>query len=136
MHAPVSVMVGAVNQVDADLISSVFNTRLEKSSQSTINTVKNKWWSSFLTLNKLPFATIPAGSPQRGGIMASFALHMARGGLKFGTIQGYIWAITEYHIQVGGITHDPLDNVQDWSCLLYTSPSPRDRQKSRMPSSA
>ena len=25
---------------------------------------------------------------------------------------------------------------QDHSCLLYTSPSPRDRQKSRMPSSA
>ena len=25
---------------------------------------------------------------------------------------------------------------QDFSCLLYTSPSPRDRQKSRMPSSA
>ena len=23
-----------------------------------------------------------------------------------------------------------------WNCLLYTSPSPRDRQKSRMPSSA
>ena len=28
--------------------------------------------------------------------------------------------------------HDPLA----WACLLYTSPSPRDRQKSRMPSSA
>ena len=25
---------------------------------------------------------------------------------------------------------------QIWDCLLYTSPSPRDRQKSRMPSSA
>ena len=25
---------------------------------------------------------------------------------------------------------------EDKSCLLYTSPSPRDRQKSRMPSSA
>ena len=25
---------------------------------------------------------------------------------------------------------------QPWPCLLYTSPSPRDRQKSRMPSSA
>ena len=25
---------------------------------------------------------------------------------------------------------------RDSSCLLYTSPSPRDRQKSRMPSSA
>ena len=26
--------------------------------------------------------------------------------------------------------------MQGWTCLLYTSPSPRDRQKSRMPSSA
>ena len=26
--------------------------------------------------------------------------------------------------------------LDSWSCLLYTSPSPRDRQKSRMPSSA
>ena len=27
-------------------------------------------------------------------------------------------------------------DLSDWTCLLYTSPSPRDRQKSRMPSSA
>ena len=27
-------------------------------------------------------------------------------------------------------------NIQKYDCLLYTSPSPRDRQKSRMPSSA
>ena len=27
-------------------------------------------------------------------------------------------------------------NDQNGNCLLYTSPSPRDRQKSRMPSSA
>ena len=26
--------------------------------------------------------------------------------------------------------------ISSWGCLLYTSPSPRDRQKSRMPSSA
>ena len=33
---------------------------------------------------------------------------------------------------------ETLPKVRDanWSCLLYTSPSPRDRQKSRMPSSA
>ena len=33
---------------------------------------------------------------------------------------------------------DMLDEeeVEDTDCLLYTSPSPRDRQKSRMPSSA
>ena len=29
-----------------------------------------------------------------------------------------------------------LISIQSLSCLLYTSPSPRDRQKSRMPSSA
>ena len=29
-----------------------------------------------------------------------------------------------------------LNYLIDVSCLLYTSPSPRDRQKSRMPSSA
>ena len=36
--------------------------------------------------------------------------------------------------------HPPLENVPIYilymACLLYTSPSPRDRQKSRMPSSA
>ena len=29
-----------------------------------------------------------------------------------------------------------VGSVLDYHCLLYTSPSPRDRQKSRMPSSA
>ena len=44
-----------------------------------------------------------------------------------------------YYIQTPG---DPLvlhkKNPNEWfgDCLLYTSPSPRDRQKSRMPSSA
>ena len=45
--------------------------------------------------------------------------------------------------QVGG-THYSSFLIQPWTfirknglnCLLYTSPSPRDRQKSRMPSSA
>ena len=30
----------------------------------------------------------------------------------------------------------PVLNPYNYTCLLYTSPSPRDRQKSRMPSSA
>ena len=32
--------------------------------------------------------------------------------------------------------NDRLSFELSWNCLLYTSPSPRDRQKSRMPSSA
>ena len=31
---------------------------------------------------------------------------------------------------------DDRGEFRKWTCLLYTSPSPRDRQKSRMPSSA
>ena len=31
---------------------------------------------------------------------------------------------------------DFLLRTTDWTCLLYTSPSPRDRTRSRMPSSA
>ena len=33
-------------------------------------------------------------------------------------------------------TGTPWEYLDSWACLLYTSPSPRDRQKSRMPSSA
>ena len=36
----------------------------------------------------------------------------------------------------GGTTISALRVLENRSCLLYTSPSPRDRQKSRMPSSA
>ena len=37
----------------------------------------------------------------------------------------------------GVIVRDPARRASNYrSCLLYTSPSPRDRQKSRMPSSA
>ena len=34
------------------------------------------------------------------------------------------------------LASEPLADALVWDCLLYTSPSPRDRQKSRMPSSA
>ena len=41
------------------------------------------------------------------------------------------------------VNHDDDDNTaadkihdQMWTCLLYTSPSPRDKRQSRMPSSA
>ena len=38
--------------------------------------------------------------------------------------------------QVDGSEVTTLEGLADDLCLLYTSPSPRDRQKSRMPSSA
>ena len=47
----------------------------------------------------------------------------------------------EYHIEVGGAIWRPglfglIASEQFGICLLYTSPSPRDRTRSRMPSSA
>ena len=50
-----------------------------------------------------------------------------------------VWVGDQFHYQIF-VDHSPgiqfiLDNLNK-DCLLYTSPSPRDRQKSRMPSSA
>ena len=48
--------------------------------------------------------------------------------------------VVESHLDrvVIDVTCDAIDaeHAEAISCLLYTSPSPRDRQKSRMPSSA
>ena len=54
--------------------------------------------------------------------------------------------VTTHNFQVKGRNELNMKLVEDYmkwlgcdhviSCLLYTSPSPRDRQKSRMPSSA
>ena len=43
-----------------------------------------------------------------------------------------------YNVTVSSVYEtEPVGNVEQQNfCLLYTSPSPRDRQKSRMPSSA
>ena len=35
-----------------------------------------------------------------------------------------------------GFSRNPWDLMVSWYCLLYTSPSPRDVEESRMPSSA
>ena len=49
--------------------------------------------------------------------------------------QGYLSNIEYYSTVHIPITGRPTPNTPN-TCLLYTSPSPRDRQKSRMPSSA
>ena len=50
--------------------------------------------------------------------------------------------VERYTVNGGGLTgiqvfpDDEIEIVNDEGCLLYTSPSPRDRTRSRMPSSA
>ena len=52
--------------------------------------------------------------------------------LTCGTLPAYLSAHLPDDILPGGTP----ESWQTEDCLLYTSPSPRDRQKSRMPSSA
>ena len=57
---------------------------------------------------------------------APYLLPKARGGMRMGNQE-----------VVDSMMYDGLtDAYKGNACLLYTSPSPRDRQKSRMPSSA
>ena len=55
--------------------------------------------------------------PQKGGLVE----------LKDGRLMGIIRGMLKFYSEDRGMT---------WSCLLYTSPSPRDGLLSRMPSSA
>ena len=50
---------------------------------------------------------------------------------------GPFGCVIALHGSLGWADHHQ-DHINGWleACLLYTSPSPRDRQKSRMPSSA
>ena len=48
-------------------------------------------------------------------------------------VKGTLWTKNTTHL-VQGLKFDKANNL--WACLLYTSPSPRDRSVSRMPSSA
>ena len=64
---------------------------------------------------------------------------------KYLRAKGYKLYAKNWKCRVGEIDLISIDNdklvfvevkTRLYSCLLYTSPSPRDRQKSRMPSSA
>ena len=50
---------------------------------------------------------------------------------------GELWVQYGFHKQITKETYKDIANmISDITCLLYTSPSPRDRTRSRMPSSA
>ena len=53
-----------------------------------------------------------------------------------GCCSGWVTNMESNGMNVEAIKTNDMYNTKVNACLLYTSPSPRDRQKSRMPSSA
>src|SRR5664280_432744 len=80
-------------------------------------------------------AAASGGAPSTGGLKSA-------GGATVGTTRGTIatggTSATGGAPSTGGVTNTKLvvKLISAGSCLLYTSPSPRDRTRSRMPSSA
>ena len=105
-----------------------------------------KWFSK-----KLGFSTLAGGVTASGGTLSNLnALVAARNYAGLETDPNAVYLISEdAHssfekcTRIMGLEKNNLikvktdkDGCMDMICLLYTSPSPRDRTRSRMPSSA
>ena len=96
--------------------------------------------SGFLSRKESPCDAFGAG---HSGTALSAALGMAAARDRQGG-KNHVVAVVGDASLGGGVSFEALNNVESstkrliliLNCLLYTSPSPRDRQKSRMPSSA
>ena len=77
-------------------------------------------------------------SGQQGIGKTSFAIHAAY--IAYGNyakaLRRLYFEASDFFKDTASFTGPQPAAVFDDACLLYTSPSPRDRQKSRMPSSA
>ena len=82
----------------------------------------------------LPEANLP--------VTRSLSTRMARWGLVIVGIYLLVALITPLLVSLGILPdanaglENPIYSGPSWTCLLYTSPSPRDQLTSRMPSSA
>ena len=88
-----------------------------------------------VTLLDIGWATLPVPESYIGERINLTAQAAGREGedLEIEYKANYLRPLAPVHIKINRID---TDIIISWICLLYTSPSPRDRQKSRMPSSA
>ena len=87
---------------------------ITKNGSKMVNAVSN---------STVPHITIIVGASYGAG-------NYGMSGRAFGTKFTYIWPFSKIAVMGPSVMAGVM------TCLLYTSPSPRDRQKSRMPSSA
>ena len=65
-----------------------------------------------------------------GGLGSPAAMYLAAAGV------GHLIIADDDIVELTNLQRQIAHEYRNLGCLLYTSPSPRDRQKSRMPSSA
>ena len=103
-------------------------------------------WGAVIGAAALVVSTVacpPTPSPTPGGTASAVATSMgpaapATGAELLSKVTTAVKAATSVHIVATGTVSLDLAGTTDGTdgCLLYTSPSPRDRTRSRMPSSA
>ena len=74
--------------------------------------------------------------PRRGNAVMVVVLLLLSVALLYMPFVRDVWVLHATWFLLGACTATLDTGCQIMTCLLYTSPSPRDRQKSRMPSSA
>ena len=62
--------------------------------------------------------------------------HGSVGVSVYASASGDVTSVSFDNLSTVAVESDPSEIRPSYSCLLYTSPSPRDRTRSRMPSSA
>ena len=91
----------------------------------------------FLTFQVIDWVDIFTRQSYRDIIIDSLTYCRQQKGLK---VYAYVIMSNHIHAIMSTERSNLSDVIRDFkrhtACLLYTSPSPRDRQKSRMPSSA
>ena len=92
---------------------------------------------SFLLINLAPGGPEAALTQNPRITKEQIAAIRASFGLDKPLYEQYVtWMVKSFTLDFGKSFSQPISTWDAISCLLYTSPSPRDRQKSRMPSSA
>ena len=107
----------------------IIKKKNQKNSVSTDHTLINNEIDRSIKLYKWDFilSSLPPGSFLVGGYIRDLILRRLKSKIDVDII------VPKNAIEIG---KKIADNFKGKFCLLYTSPSPRDRQKSRMPSSA
>ena len=91
-----------------------------------------------MAVNKITLKKVVVGTPIKTVTAGSFGIQNLGGVTTTGQVSGSILAFNQStgNYEIANFTGDSNMFVTYDSCLLYTSPSPRDRTRSRMPSSA